>query len=204
MGSYLQKEELFKVSEMLDNDKKFPQALKPRWKKPYRFPSRCRIQEKDPSNCRRVRIDVQPERTSFTKSWHWANALARLSVSGMHTARPSWSLRHSSVPVNCLPTFYICPEISHREVKFSSEGSYAPDDSPQNKFKGERGIRSQILSLRSQAREGKASVPWVLKWLTVKEVASYLRVSQVMLSSRNWPKAKIRIFCVLEGPQGLW
>ena len=116
----------------------------------------------------------------------------------MHIARPLWIWRLWSTPVNCFPIHHVCPEIPSRGVQFLGE-SYASDDSPQNKFKAERGTRNQILDLGSQAREGKgSSFLRGSKWPIMKKVASHLR-----MSSRNWPQAKIRIIHLQEGPQNL-
>lgn len=132
-----------------------PQAWGARRRKQYRFLSECRIQAKAPIarfGCERAVLDVQPERTSFSKSWHWADELARLGDEQNAYRRAELD---SETPVNYLLTHHIGPEIPHRGVKFSSGKVICfRDDSPQNKFKRERGTRSHVFGLSSQAREG--------------------------------------------------
>lgn len=128
---------------MLDIDETLP---RPRWRKHHRFLSECRIQKKPIAltGCKRAGFDVQPERTGFSESWHGADGLCRLGSEWHAHRRPSWTPRHWRIPVNCLLTYHICPRFLTKESNLALERSYASDDSPQNKFKRERGTRSHV------------------------------------------------------------
>lgn len=97
-----------------------------------------------------ARKAVSPRADTEQMSWpDWA-------MNRMHTGGLSWTPRRWSVPVNYLLTHHTGPEIPHKGVKFRSGKVICfRDDSPQNKFKRERGTRSHILGLSSQASEGK-------------------------------------------------